>query len=35
MTLRIFCAYGRARRMRSCARRILLVATICMALVIF
>src|SRR5687767_9568194 len=35
MTERIFSAYGRARRMRSWARRILLVATICIALVIF
>src|SRR5690349_2149084 len=35
MTERIFSAYGRAWRMRSWARRILLVATICIALVIF
>src|SRR5688572_19194556 len=35
MTLRIFSAYGRVARMRSCALRILLAATISMALVIF
>src|SRR5258706_12635509 len=35
MTSRIFAAYGRASFMRSCARRILLAATISMALVIF
>src|SRR3990172_5203747 len=35
ITLRIFAAYGRAARTRSCALRILLVATISMARVIF
>src|SRR5688572_1440183 len=35
ITRRIRWAYGRAVRMRSCALRILLVATICIALVIF
>src|SRR5438128_11273899 len=34
-TLRILSAYGRAARIRSCALRILLAATISMALVIF
>jgi hypothetical protein len=35
MTSRALAAYGRAMRMRSCARRILLAATISIALVIF
>src|SRR5262245_52256997 len=35
MICRIFSAYGLLWRMRSCVRRILLAATICMALVIF
>src|ERR1700689_3671937 len=35
MTVRALAAYGRAWRMRSCARRILLAATISIALVIF
>ena len=35
MTRRMRCAYGRVARMRSCALRILLAATISMALVIF
>src|SRR4030065_382721 len=35
MTLRSLSAYGRAMRMRSCALRILLAATISMARVIF